>query len=70
MSPFALAAGVTVTMNQIDENGVGKPLGTIKFDDGKNGLVIKVKLKGLPPGEHGFHVHEGGDCGPKEKTAR
>ena len=70
MSPFALAAGVTVTMNQIDEKGVGKALGTIEFDDGKEGLVIKTKLTGLPPGEHGLHVHEGGDCGPKEKDGK
>jgi superoxide dismutase, Cu-Zn family len=70
MSPFALAAGVSVMMNQIDEKGVGKPLGTITFDDGRNGLVIKTKLKGLPPGEHGFHLHEGGDCGPKEKDGK
>jgi superoxide dismutase, Cu-Zn family len=68
--PFASAAGVTVTVHQIDEKGAGTALGTIKFDDGKDGLVIKAKLKGLPPGEHGFHVHEGGDCGPKEKDGK
>ena len=70
MSPFALAASVTVTMNQIDEKGVGKALGTIKFHDGKEGLVIATHLTGLPPGEHGLHVHEGGDCGPKEKDGK
>lgn len=70
MSPFVLAAGVTVTMSQIDEKGVGKALGTIKLDDGKDGLVIEAKLNGLPPGEHGFHVHEGGDCAPKEKDGK
>jgi Cu-Zn family superoxide dismutase len=70
MSSLALAAGATVTMNQIDDNGVGKALGTITFDDGKEGLVIEPKLAGLPPGEHGFHVHEGGDCGPKEKDGK
>jgi Cu-Zn family superoxide dismutase len=70
MSPFALAAGVTVTMNQINEKEIGKALGTIKFYDGKEGLVIQTKLTGLPPGEHGLHVHEGGDCGPKEKDGK
>jgi Cu-Zn family superoxide dismutase len=70
MIPLVLAAGVTVTMNRIDEKGVGEALGTITFDDGKDGLVIKTELKGLPPGEHGFHVHEGGDCGPKEKEGK
>jgi Cu-Zn family superoxide dismutase len=67
---LAWAAGVTVTMNAIDEKGTGKALGTIEFEDGKEGLVIKPDLRGLPPGGHGFHVHEGGDCGPKEKDGK
>jgi len=25
--------------------------------------VFKLNLKGLPPGPHGFHVHENGSCG-------
>lgn len=27
-------------------------------------------LTGLPPGTHGFHVHESGNCGPQEKDGK
>lgn len=33
----------------------------VETDDGKSVRVI-AELAGLPPGEHGFHVHEKGDC--------
>jgi Cu-Zn family superoxide dismutase len=49
------AASVTVTMNAIDANGVGKQIGTLRLSDTKTGL---------PPGDHGFHVHVNPDCGP------
>jgi Cu-Zn family superoxide dismutase len=40
------------------------PLGMASFVDSPDGLVITPKLSGLPPGEHGFHIHDKGDCGP------
>jgi Cu-Zn family superoxide dismutase len=60
----ASAATATATVNSISASGVGEPLGTVTFVDSGEGLVIKPKLSGLPPGEHGFHIHEKGDCGP------
>ena len=68
-APVALAVS-KVTVNQIDEKGIGKAVGTIAVSDGKSGVVLDVKLKGLPPGAHGFHVHQNGDCGPKEKDGK
>jgi superoxide dismutase, Cu-Zn family len=59
----AAAATATVTINLISATGVGAPLGTVIFTDSATGLVITPKLSGLPPGEHGFHIHEKGDCG-------
>jgi len=58
------AATATVTINSISATGVGGPLGTVTFMDSAQGLVITPKLSGLPPGEHGFHIHDKGDCGP------
>jgi superoxide dismutase, Cu-Zn family len=61
---IAGAATATATINSISATGVGGPLGTVTFTDSPDGLVITLKLSGLPPGEHGFHIHDKGDCGP------
>jgi Cu-Zn family superoxide dismutase len=38
--------------------------GTVQFTDaGENGVDVQVDLTGVPPGTHGFHIHEKGDCG-------
>jgi superoxide dismutase, Cu-Zn family len=58
------AETATATINSISASGVGGPLGTVTFMDSAGGLVITPKLSGLPPGEHGFHIHEKGECGP------
>jgi len=40
----------------------GKDLGTVTIIETMAGVLLNVKLKGLPPGVHGFHVHETGKC--------
>jgi Cu-Zn family superoxide dismutase len=71
VTSFAAAAdAVTVTVNKIDDKGVGAAIGTVALSDGPNGLVIKSDLIGLRPGEHGFHVHENANCGAKEKDGK
>lgn len=40
----------------------GKSLGAVRMIETTAGLLISVKLKGLPPGPHGFHVYEVGKC--------
>ncbi|CDZ80529.1 Superoxide dismutase [Cu-Zn] precursor [Candidatus Rubidus massiliensis] len=39
--------------------------GTVTFSELERGVRIVADIKGLTPGEHGFHVHEHGDCGGK-----
>ncbi len=60
----AYAANETVTMTAIDANGIGKEIGTLRLSDTKAGLQITPRLAGLPPGDHGFHVHVNPNCGP------
>jgi Cu-Zn family superoxide dismutase len=60
----AAADNKTATMTKIDKSGTGEAVGTITLSGGSSGLVLATDLKGLPPGEHGFHLHEKGDCGP------
>jgi superoxide dismutase, Cu-Zn family len=40
----------------------GQSAGTVTLTEVASGTLIKVDLKGLPPGAHGFHVHEAGTC--------
>jgi superoxide dismutase, Cu-Zn family len=64
------AATATVTVNKIDENGVGEKIGTLRLRDTSKGLRITPHLTGLPPGPHGFHVHANADCGAAEQNGK
>ncbi len=69
--PDARASKPTeVTMNAVTPDGVGKPIGTIVIQPSKDGVTLVTKLKDLPPGEHGFHLHEKGSCEPADKDGK
>ena len=36
--------------------------GKVSFTPVGDKLLVEAHVTGLSPGEHGFHVHEGGDC--------
>ena len=36
--------------------------GTVTFTKVKRGVRVEALIYGLTPGEHGFHIHEKGDC--------
>jgi Cu-Zn family superoxide dismutase len=42
--------------------GENKVKGKVTFTQKEGGVEIVAELTGLTPGEHGFHVHEFGDC--------
>ena len=46
-----------------------KVAGTVTFQDTKAGLRVTVKLAGLEPGDHAFHIHEFGACEDAGKAA-
>src|SRR6266550_3197241 len=44
--------------------------GTVHLTDAGEGNVdVQVDLTGVPPGTHGFHIHEKGDCGNNGQNA-
>lgn len=36
--------------------------GTARFEPLDDGLRVVVRVQGAPPGEHGVHIHQVGDC--------
>ena len=43
--------------------------GQVTFSDTPDGLEVEVKVADVPPGKHGFHIHEKGDCSDEGKAA-
>ena len=70
VAPAYAAKSIKVTMNLITVDGVGKSVGTITIKERKDGVTLEPKLKDLPPGEHGFHVHEKPSCDPADKDGK
>ena len=66
----ASADEAVVQMNLIDEQGIGKAIGTVTLSDTTTGLKLTPALSGLTPGFHGFHVHDKPDCGPGVKDGK
>ena len=64
----AEAATRTATIAAISADGVGAELGTITFSDSSGGLQVTPNLRGLPPGPHGFHIHENPSCAPAQNS--
>lgn len=43
--------------------------GVVTFTPAEGGVHIVAKLTGVPKGEHGFHIHEFGDCSAPDGTS-
>lgn len=44
----------------------GEQLGNATLRQTPHGVLISVELEGIPPGPHGFHIHEIGRCDPAD----
>ena len=63
-------ADTTVAMSLVDANGVSTPVGEVTISESKYGLVFTPALHGLPPGLHGFHLHQNASCAPGAKDGK
>lgn len=58
-SAYAQEESASASMIDTEENDVG----TVTFEATPSGmLLVTVEMTDLPPGPHGFHVHETGEC--------
>lgn len=62
LATAGLAQAQTVELNLAGPDGVGKAIGSITIEQNKYGTVLTPNLKGLPPGVHGFHLHQNPSC--------
>ncbi len=65
------AKPVVVEVKSVTAEGVGASIGTLQISEAKKGGIrIEPHLKGLPPGERGFHIHELASCAPGQKDGK
>jgi len=61
--------GAIVAEAQIEPTAGNEVKGSVKFIQKKDRVHIISKLQGLPPGRHGFHLHQHGNCGDNGMAA-
>jgi Cu-Zn family superoxide dismutase len=44
-------------------------MGTVTFTKTDGGIQVVADVTGLTPGQHGFHIHEFGDCSAPDATS-
>jgi superoxide dismutase, Cu-Zn family len=55
-------ASLIIPIHLTTPDGNGQDIGEVIADDTIYGLVLTPRLHGLPPGVHGFHVHDMAMC--------
>jgi Cu-Zn family superoxide dismutase len=58
---FSLPASAELANAALKDKS-GKPIGEIDLVQTQAGVLLKVTVKGVEPGEHAFHVHAVGKC--------
>jgi Cu-Zn family superoxide dismutase len=63
---LAAGLGATETAPEVRssplKNAAGQVLGQVTVTAAANGVMLQIEARGLPPGWHGMHLHEKGDC--------
>jgi Cu-Zn family superoxide dismutase len=65
----ALPASAENLANAQLKDGSGKAVGDVDMVQTQDGVLIKLQLKGIPAGEHAFHIHAVGKCEPPFNSA-
>lgn len=63
------ANGASTAICHLSAVGDSGVQGTVRFTSEAGGVRVMVDISGLTPGDHGFHVHEKGDCSAPDATS-
>lgn len=55
-------ADISIPMYLTSQQGVGHSIGTIIAKEKPYGVLLAPHLHKLPPGSHGFHIHQNPSC--------
>lgn len=62
-------ASVHIPISIVKANGNQKSIGYVKAEDSICGVLLTPNLHNLPPGIHGFHIHEHPSCADNGNAA-
>jgi Cu-Zn family superoxide dismutase len=67
-APFGTRTGnvATAELAPVGDSGLA---GTVTFAQLEDTLRIEASITGAPAGEHGFHIHETGDCSAPDASS-
>jgi superoxide dismutase, Cu-Zn family len=73
VTAFALLATISMASAQSGKatlkNADGKEVGSAELSQTPHGVLVRLTVKGVPAGEHAFHIHQTGKCEPPFTTA-
>lgn len=68
-STAAVAQSVPTAEATLSPRSDSKVAGSVRFTRSGEQVVVSVRAEGLTPGEHGFHIHESGDCSAPDASS-
>lgn len=63
------SSAVIATASAVMRDSAGREIGTLSLMNAPTGIRVAGTLRGLPSGEHGFHLHTVGACAPSFEAA-